>query len=280
MGIETVIERKEGATDSGIHFRVTSTATSRDALLLIMGYGANLGMWPSSFVEKLAGKYTVITFDNRGAGQSIKPALPSDYTVEIMARDANAVIEKLGLAKIHLLGYSLGGCIALEYAHRYPSKVKSLFLLSTTAGGALHVKPRTVFSNTFAKPAGETLWDMYLSVWKLCMSEHAIVTHMDALKALYESSCAYLSPPESLKGHLHALDRFDGSRYLQDLKMPTTILVGLDDRVLPAENSLKIAEAMPQAKLVQLPDCEHYAHLECQEAVLNEIFSLCKNDLP
>src|SRR5262249_8257276 len=79
-------------------------------LVLVMGYRLNSEAWPASFIEQLARQFTVISLDNRGTGRSDKPI--EGYAIANMARDVTGVLDELGLAQVHMLGYSMGGAIA------------------------------------------------------------------------------------------------------------------------------------------------------------------------
>jgi 3-oxoadipate enol-lactonase len=270
-----VFEKQDGMTDSGIHYRVVRSATSKDPLVLVYGYGGNIGMWPVRLLERLAEKFVVVCLDNRGAGQSACPRIPTEYTVEIMANDVDAVVETLKLPKFHLLGYSLGGCIAIQYAATHQSKVKSLFLLATTGGGSLWSKPPVDQAAILKAPKGDTLWDMYVSVWETTMSAEALKQYDSTLRELFENSKTYITPNEALMGHLNAFRNFDGSPLVQSIGVPTVVFCGADDRLIPAQNSRNLANQLPHAKLVQVPNCEHYPHVEAQELLLSEICALC-----
>src|SRR5690242_6733585 len=85
-------------------------------LCLIMGYRLNGAAWPEAFVESLARRFSVLTFDNRGTGRSEKPAV--GYDLHIMAADVAGLLDRLGWSRAHVLGYSMGGAIAQELAIR------------------------------------------------------------------------------------------------------------------------------------------------------------------
>jgi pimeloyl-ACP methyl ester carboxylesterase len=78
-------------------------------LVLVMGYRLNSTAWPASFIDQLARQFTVITPDNRGTGSSDKPI--EGYAIANMARDVRGLLDELGLAQVHMLGYSMGGAI-------------------------------------------------------------------------------------------------------------------------------------------------------------------------
>ncbi|MCI0156694.1 alpha/beta hydrolase [Leifsonia shinshuensis] len=118
--------------DIRLHYDVRGSGLP---LLFIPGLGVSIAdMAP--FVTALAGRVRVIAVDNRGAGLSDKPDEP--YSIAVMAADAIAVAEDSGLAPLDVLGYSLGGRIALQLAADRPHLVRRLVLLSTSARVPLH----------------------------------------------------------------------------------------------------------------------------------------------
>ncbi len=266
----------EGQTASGIYFCQSSTPDSRDALVLVMGYAGSGRIWPRGFVDKLAQKYTVITYDNRGTGFSIVPQDPQEYTIKKMSDDLDEVVDQLGIRQLHLLGYSMGSCIALQYAHDHAAKVKTLFLLSGTAGGALYVKPSGEISAALAHPQGDTLWELYMSSFRLMYSPETLKRVEPQLREIFEASKDTPTTTAGLLGHSNAFGRFDGPAFLVGLKMPTTILAGQDDRLIPVQNSENLAKAIPGARLVLVPDCQHAPHVQCEDLVIREIEKVCR----
>lgn len=265
---------QEGKTDSGIFYRKTSSSTSQDTLVLVMGYGGSLRIWPSTFVDRLAEKFHIITYDNRGTGLSIIPQEASDYTIKAMSDDLHEVVKSLGVAAHHLLGYSMGSCIALQYAFDHPEIVKSLFLMCGTAGGAEYVKPDKAISTALANPQGKTLWDIYLYTWQLMYSPEHFERCQPAFKAIYEASKDTATRPLALVGHSNAFRGFDGSSYLEKLKMPTTILAGRNDRLMPYMNSENLTK-ISGSRIVLIDDCEHGPHIQNENAVIEEIERTC-----
>jgi 3-oxoadipate enol-lactonase len=103
------------------------------AVLLILGLGYARWGW-EPVVPGLAERYRVLTFDNRGIGDSDKPAGP--YTARVMAGDAVQVLDEAQVERAHVVGASLGGMIAQELAVHAPGRVEKLVLCCTTPGGA------------------------------------------------------------------------------------------------------------------------------------------------
>src|ERR1700689_3827214 len=112
-----------------IHYRVTGDGP--DTALLINGVGGDLEGWAMQVDPLVAAGLRVITFDNRGIGRSSFP--PGPYTSREMAADTRALATTLGLTQFHLVGVSMGGLIAQEYALSYPEDLRSVVLANTYA---------------------------------------------------------------------------------------------------------------------------------------------------
>jgi 3-oxoadipate enol-lactonase len=283
-----IISHDEGKTTGGIFYRRTNcrsggpgTAGGGPAnrippptLVMVMGYGGSLRIWPETLISKLADKYDVITYDNRGTGLSFLPDSENDYTINSMAGDIEEVVNTLGLSRFHLMGYSMGGCIAIDYAHQFPDKVQTLFLLSTTGGGTFFARPDKALSQALANPQGKNLWEIYLYTFALMYSPRAFEIVQPKLKAIYAVSKFHPTRPQALAGHSRAFKCFDASGYVANLTMPITILSGANDRIMPVQNSHALAQALPHANLVIVPDCEHGVHIEREDLVIGEIEKL------
>src|SRR5690349_18217962 len=105
-------------------------------LVLISGLGYSLWQW-HRVVPLLAEHFQVITFDNRGVGQSEKPAGP--YSAQILAADTVGLLDALQIERAIILGHSMGGFIAQALALDFPGRVEKLILCSTNFGGPRHI---------------------------------------------------------------------------------------------------------------------------------------------
>ena len=134
----------EFANNSGAKIYWTEQGAG-EPLLLIMGLGGSHKEW-WRIVPKLSEKYRVITFDNRGAGETL--ATDEPFTMELMASDAKAVLNAANVESAHILGMSMGGMIAQEFALNYPEMTRSLILAVTNCGGreAILAKPEVLFT--------------------------------------------------------------------------------------------------------------------------------------
>jgi 3-oxoadipate enol-lactonase len=99
-----------------------------EPVVLIAGLNSDHTLY-RGIIPRLAESYQIVAFDNRGVGQTDKPDIP--YSIEMMAEDTAGLLNALGIEQAHLLGTSMGGRIAAALALQYPSRVKSLMLVST-----------------------------------------------------------------------------------------------------------------------------------------------------
>lgn len=99
-----------------------------EPVVLIAGLNSDHSLY-RQIIPRLAERYMVVAFDNRGVGQTDKPDIP--YSIEMMADDTSGLLNALGIEQAHLLGTSMGGRIAAALALQHPQQVKSLILVST-----------------------------------------------------------------------------------------------------------------------------------------------------
>ena len=103
------------------------------------------------------------------------------------------------------------------------------------------------------------------------------IAHVGVNKdGIFEASKDTPTTTAGLLGHSNAFGRFDGPAFLVGLKMPTTILAGQDDRLMPVQNSENLAKGIPGARLVLVPDCQHGAQVQCEDLVIREIEKVCR----
>ncbi len=230
-----------------------------EPLLLIMGLGASTLSW-SEQIPVLSREFRVIAFDNRGAGRSDKPAVR--YSIALFADDTVGLMDVLGIDSAHVYGQSMGGFIAQELALRYPQRVRTLVLGSTSCGGRQAV---------IASPENLTAVGMMnvLSPREaaerglpLLYSEAFIARHHDALIQRSLRDAELRPPPDAFGRQVQAAIRHNTFDRLPDIRCPTLILTGDDDKVVPADNSRILAERIPGAELAVLPGAGHGYLLE------------------
>src|SRR6202007_2102292 len=130
------------ATVNGIELNYRLEGDGKETIVLINGLADDLTTWELQVAEFLAAGYRVLRFDNRGVGASAKPAGP--YSSRLLADDAKALVDSLGVTDFHLMGVSMGGMIAQEYALSYPGDLRSVTL------GCTYAAPGPFCSRMFA----------------------------------------------------------------------------------------------------------------------------------
>ncbi len=183
---------------------------SGPTLVLIAGLGLDVSEC-GPLVDALSGRYRVLAFDNRGAGRTDKPDEP--YTVRQMADDTAGLMRALGVERAHVVGMSLGGRIAIELALEHPAEVRSLVLVSTSA-------------------RVERRWTIgLLGLVSLVFRGH------------------YPQPRYAFKRQRQASDHYDRSGDLAELRVPTLIVHGRRDHIVPYRLAEEMAESIPGARL-------------------------------
>jgi 3-oxoadipate enol-lactonase len=116
---------------SDVRLRYQLEGDGAETIVLVNGLGDDLDTWSLQVPDLLAAGFRVLRFDNRGVGQSSKPAGP--YTTRMMAEDAKQLVDSLAITGFHLVGVSMGGMIAQEYAINYGSDLRSVVFGCTYA---------------------------------------------------------------------------------------------------------------------------------------------------
>ena len=243
------------------------------AILLIMGLGGQLILWPDSFCQTLADAgHFVIRYDNRDIGLSskldslgrprllraslaYKLGLPvkAGYSLDDMAQDALGLLDALGIHKAHLLGASMGGMIGQILAARHADRVRSLVLVMTNSGNphgpgpSLRIGWRLVRRPRPGRRSAHIRH--HLKTWQMVGSP----VHRPAIsemRAYAERSYDRAHCPQGIERHAAAI-LATGSRVhlLHSITAPTLILHGLDDKLMPVNNAFELASHLPHAKL-------------------------------
>lgn len=233
-----------------------------EPLLLIQGLGYSLDMW-HRFAPPLRERFRVVVFDNRGVGRSDVPSPP--YSIPDMARDAVAVLDAAGIDRAHVVGTSMGGVIAQELALLHPDRVMSLALYCTACGG-----PNSV-------PADQEVLDILLARTGMTMEEgtRAMLPYIydpTTSQALIDEDLAIRErtypSPDGYIGQLMAVSGYDLSDRLASLDVPTLVVHGVSDRLIPPANGQDVASRIRNARLVMLDDASHILFTDRTDACI------------
>jgi len=213
-------------------------------LVLIEGLGVSTWIWEKQ-VSALSKHFTTMVYDNRGVGKSEKPAGP--YSISLMADDLAALLDSLKLSPAHILGISMGGFIAQDFALRYPAKVDRLILVATSAGGPDHVPMAPdVLALMFAadgQPRDLTRRKLALAYSDSFMQKSGEVEHLIDLRL------ADPQPPAAYMAQAMAGAAFNLSEKVQQIKAPTLIMAATGDRLVPVANARNLNKKIPHSRL-------------------------------
>lgn len=253
--------------DINIYYETYGTG---EPLLLIEGFSYASWMWYKQ-VSELSKHYQVIVFDNRGVGKSDKPDSP--YSIGMMADDAAALLHALGVNKAHVLGVSMGGYIAQSLAYSYPQLVQSLILCCTSFGGPKAVPLPQETAEIINNTAGLDQEQILYKGMSVAFTKEYFISHQDEVKKIIEWRLANPQPPYARKHQANAVSQANLEEYTQQIKIPTLIMTGTADRVIPAENSRLLTRAIKGAILIEFPGQGHLFFMEKAGDVNGEIIS-------
>jgi 3-oxoadipate enol-lactonase len=237
---------------------------SGEPLLMIMGLGSSSATWSPALVAELSRHFQTIVYDNRGTGQSDKPAIP--YSLEMFASDAIALLDALKIERSHVFGVSMGGMIAQELALAHPSRLQTLTLGCTTCGGKHAVPPPPESLKILTAPReGLSDQEIIRRSWPLAYPKGYIERNRAELEAAIPRLLAHPTPPSAYKRHVDATYGLKTYERLPSIKTPTLVITGESDALIPAHNSAIIAERIPDARYHVIPGAGHAFFNQCPD---------------
>ncbi len=235
------------------------TAGEGEPILFIPGLGRGVEMWGHQLAHFVK-DYQVIAIDNRGAGQSDKVSTP--FQVADMAGDIKDLLDHLKLSQVNVVGASMGGFIAQEFALSHPEYIKSLILCCTTAGGkhAVPMQPETweIIYQSGMNCNEETL----LNAVKLAFSKNYYLQNEDQIKQSVKVRLTEDRDTVSWVNQATAGAMFDVYERLPEIKASTMVITGTEDVVVPAKNSHLIHQQINNSKLKEIKGSGHYLMIE------------------
>ncbi len=230
------------------------------AVLLIHGLACNRTFWERQ-VHALRDRFTVLTVDLRGHGESSRPR--TGYTIGSMAADLEQLVRALGVSRIAVVGWSMGGVVAQQLARRLGDRVSALGLVCSTPGG-------------FADPKTHELPEMATAMKKAIADDFRTFVRGFTAKFFKDGERSPLfawavgqtqrTPPHVAEACFDALMAADMREHLGALRVPTAVLHGRHDALLPPTHGEALAKAIPGARLVVFEESGHAPFLEEPDA--------------
>ncbi len=224
---------------------------SGDPLLMIMGLGYTHEMWYRSR-PVLSKHFRLILFDNRGVGRSGQPAGP--YTIAQMVEDTAAVMDAAGVQAAHVMGMSMGGMIAQEFALRYPARVRKLVLGCTACGGPHAIRAEQgavdLLKDRARMTRDQAMEASIPFIYDPSTPRERIDEDLAVRRPLFPSAEAYAA-------QLAGIFAWQSYERLGDIATPVLVIHGEHDRLIPPDNARVIAGRITESKLVILPNASH-----------------------
>ncbi|HTT98129.1 MAG TPA: alpha/beta hydrolase [Rhizomicrobium sp.] len=268
---------------NGIDIEYESFGRDSDpAILLIMGFAAQMTMWRQDMCEQLAAKgFRVLRFDNRDIGLSTHlsrlpvpnppelvakmmagQAVEVPYQLDDMAKDAAELLKALGIKSAHIVGASMGGMIAQLVAINHPDVTKSLIsIMSTTARRDLPPAKPEAMAALMAQPASDSREDRIktgLIVVKTLGSPGYPATEEELLEGVSAAVDRAPYDPAGVARQLGAIVAAQPrNEKLAKLRMPAMVIHGADDPIIPVDAGKDTAASIPGAELVIIPGMAH-----------------------
>ncbi len=265
-------------------------------LLLVMGLGAQLTLWPIELVEALVARgYYVIRYDNRDIGLSqkfghagvpnfrrvalkrlfgIRSKLP--YRLSDMAADAAGLLDALGIAKAHVVGASMGGMIVQLLAIEHPEKILTMTSIMSTTGNRKLPPPQPEAMKALLNraPEGATL-DQVMPIGmhvSRAIGSPGFPASEDRLRANITRDFSRSFYPQGAARQISAIvDDGDRRKRLAKVTTPTLVIHGVHDPLVPVEGGRDTAAAIPNAELIEIDGMGHDLPLELVEQIADAI---------
>lgn len=258
---------------NGIHIYYETHGLG-DPLVLVMGLRRNAEWWYGQ-IPALSKHFKILVFDNRGAGRTDKPKM--DYSIRLFADDTAGLMKSLNIKRAHVLGVSMGGYIAQELAINYPEMVRSLILGCTSAGGERVVLMSPERLKKFTANEGLLPEQILRKDMDIYFSDKFIQGSPQKIQEFVEISLRYYQPPDAFMRQFAACLKHDTVNRLHRITMPTLILAGEDDPLVPPENSRILKESIPHAELNFFRGKRHCFFIEEAEQFNRKVISFLKS---
>jgi 3-oxoadipate enol-lactonase len=231
------------AAVEGIEINYRIEGDGPETLVLVNGLADDLETWAYQVPAFVQAGYRVLTFDNRGVGRTSKPAGP--YTTAMFGADTKALVDHLEIADFHLLGVSMGGMIAQEYAIAYAADLRSVTFACTYAAPGPFCSRMFSFWADLAPVVGVPAIMRDVTLW--AFTTEFFETRPDDL-AEFETAMRFMDQPvPAYLAQLSSIQTHDATDRLGALRVPTLVLAGETDILIPVEVSRRLHSLVPGA---------------------------------
>ena len=247
------------ATINGFSMAFTD-AGSGMAVVFLHGYPLNRNIWAPQ-IDALQTRFRVIAPDLRGFGESEVTSGPS--TMDVLADDVHALLQQLGVRSAVVAGHSMGGYVALAFARRYPELLRGLVLVNTRAGADSPEGKanRQAGAERARREGAAAIAEDMLPKLLAPATFSSAPAFVESMRQMMTNT----SPEAMANAQLGMAAREDARDVLESLFLPLMVVTGADDKLIPPSESTAMAEIVPGARLIMLPNAGHLVSLEAAE---------------
>lgn len=262
---------------NGVNVHYKTYGEGEPTFILLHGFGASLFSW-REVVDPIAEYGTVISYDRPAFGLTERPMEwegESPYSQDSQVELVIGLMDSLGIEKATLVGNSAGGTISMLTALKYPERVTSLILVDPAvyAGGGAPAWIRPLLGT----PQFNHIGPLFARQLQAQGTEFLKTAWHDPSNITPEIFEGYQQPlqvenwDKALWG-LTVSSRESGlAESVSEFDLPILIITGDDDRIVPTEQSLRLAEELPNAELAVIPQCGHVPHEECPTVFMQAV---------
>ena len=251
---------------------------SGEPLVLVGGLTSTLEVFALQ-VPELSRVHRVITPDNRGSGRTRVAGDDGTRAIATFAADLRRLLDGLGIERAHVLGASMGGMIVQEFAATWPGRVASLVVACSTPFGLGHPlsdppDPDAVAALT--APRAATPEEDEARTIRALAHPSSPAKRADRIAVYLDTKRTWPHSPEEISARGAAIAAWSVDDRLPTLRVPTLVLAGADDRLVKPANSRRVAERIPGAEFVAIPETAHLFFLEEPEETNRRILDFTR----
>lgn len=253
-------------------------ADAKGTILLLTGLGSKRLGWARQ-IDVFGREYRTIAMDHRDTGDSDEVA--SDYTTADLADDAAALLQALGIAHTHVVGISLGGFAALQFALRHANMLDKLVLVATSPGGRAHVPASPETLALLAPASGTETGERAIYIYSRIMDAGFVTTHPEEMERIAETARYRPQNAAAYMRQLRASLAHDVVDSLQRITAPTLVIHGDRDPLIPPPNGAHLATHIPGARHIIYPGVGHIPIVERADEFNRDVLAfLAANEPP
>ncbi|WP_028467749.1 3-oxoadipate enol-lactonase [Nisaea denitrificans] len=240
-----------------LHYRIDGPEDGRP-LLLSNSLASNLHMWDPQIADLTSAGFRVIRYDSRGHGGSGAPE--GAYSIEMLAEDAVALLDGLGVDRADYCGLSKGGMVGQMLGVRHRDRVKTLILADTSA----HMPTQEMWDGrvrTVEKGGMAAVVDATIERWFTPASQQRLKQDIDTVREMILGT-----PPQGFIGCCRAIQAMDQRETIGGIDIPTLVIVGADDPATTPEHAREIHGLIKGSRYAEIPEAAHFSNFEQPDA--------------